>query len=183
MVASGELGAIEQLSRLAKAEGIAGLRLPVSNAFHCSLMSPAAEKLARQTPLPDRLLEPEICLFSCMDGREISAGHDLHKHFVRQVTAQVDFMALVESLAGCSDILVEVGPGRVLSGLVDAIAQNGGPSLLADGVIALSNRRSECIARQAFCERSVHQLACAVCQQAGVSIYPAGGSIISDQSL
>ncbi len=130
MVASGELGAIEQLSRLAKAEGIAVLRLPVSNAFHCSLTSPAAEKLAQQTILPASLHEPAIRLFSCMDGREISAGHDLPKHFVRQVTARVNFVALVESLAGCSDILVEVGPGRVLSGLVDAITQNGGPVCL-----------------------------------------------------
>ena len=130
MVAAGELGAIEQLSRLAKAEGIALLRLPVSNAFHCSLTSPAAEKLAQQTTLPASLPEPVIRLFSCMDGREISAGHDLPKHFVRQVTARVNFVALVESLAGCSDILVEVGPGRVLSGLVDAIAPNGGPVCL-----------------------------------------------------
>ena len=127
MVASGELPAIEQLSRLAKEEGIAVQRLPVSNAFHCSLTSPAAEKLAEQTTLPDRLPEPRIGLFSCMDGRQISAGQDLQKHFVRQMTAQVNFVALVESLAGCADILVEVGPGRVLSGLVDASTQNDGP--------------------------------------------------------
>ncbi len=118
------------MSRLAKAEGIAVSRLPVSNAFHCSLTSPAAEKLAEQTTLPDRLPEPAIRLFSCMDGQEISAGHDLPKHFVRQVTARVNFVALVESLAGCSDILVEVGPGRVLSGLVDAITPNGSPACL-----------------------------------------------------
>ena len=48
MVASGEIRAIEQLSRLAKAEDITEMRLPVSNAFHCRLTSPAAEKLARQ---------------------------------------------------------------------------------------------------------------------------------------
>ncbi len=128
MVASGELRAIEQLSRLAKAEKIAIMRLPVSNAFHCRLTSPAAEKLARQATLPERMLEPGLRLFSGMDGREISTGHDLPQHFVRQVTARVDFVALVESLAGCSDILIEVGPGRVLSGLVDAITPDSGPS-------------------------------------------------------
>ncbi|MBC2743873.1 MAG: SDR family NAD(P)-dependent oxidoreductase [Desulfosarcina sp.] len=130
MVASGELGAIEHLSRLAKAEGIAVRRLPVSNAFHCSLTSPAAEKLAEQTTLPANLSESAIRLFSCIDGQEISVGHDLPKHFVRQVTAQVNFVALVESIAGCSDIVIEVGPGRVLSGLVDTITQNGGPACL-----------------------------------------------------
>jgi acyl transferase domain-containing protein/NAD(P)-dependent dehydrogenase (short-subunit alcohol dehydrogenase family)/acyl-CoA thioesterase FadM/acyl carrier protein len=127
MVASGELHSIEQLSRLAKAEGIAVSRLPVSHAFHCSLTLPAAEKLAEKAILPDRMIEPAIRLFSGMDGREISAGQALQRHFVRQVTAQVNFMALVESLAGCADVLIEVGPGRVLSGLVDAIVPNGGP--------------------------------------------------------
>ncbi|RLC04896.1 MAG: type I polyketide synthase [Deltaproteobacteria bacterium] len=126
MVASGELRAIEQLGHLAKTKGIAVQRLPVSNAFHCSLASPAAKKLAEKTILPDRLPESSIHLFSCMDGREISAGRDLQNHFVRQMTAQVNFEALVESIAGCVDILVEVGPGRVLSGLVDSITQNSG---------------------------------------------------------
>ncbi|MCP4627565.1 MAG: SDR family NAD(P)-dependent oxidoreductase, partial [bacterium] len=128
MVASGELRAIEQLSRLAKAEDIVVMRLPVSNAFHCRLTSPAAEKLARQATLPEKLLKPGLRLFGSMDGREISTGHDLPQHFVRQVTTRVDFIALVESLAGCSDVLIEVGPGRVLSGLVDAIIPDGGLS-------------------------------------------------------
>ena len=124
MVVSGELRAIEQLSHLAKKESIAVQQLPVSNAFHCRLVSPAAEKLAKKIILPDRLPESPIHIFGSMDGQEISAGLNLKSHFVQQMTAQVNFEALVESIAGSVDILVEVGPGRVLSGLVDSITQN-----------------------------------------------------------
>jgi acyl transferase domain-containing protein/acyl-CoA thioesterase FadM/NAD(P)-dependent dehydrogenase (short-subunit alcohol dehydrogenase family)/acyl carrier protein len=130
VVASGELSAIEQLSRLAREEGIAASRLPVSSAFHCRLTSHAAKKLEEEASLPTRLSKPSIRLLSCMDGREIPGGHDLKNHFVQQVTSQVDFTALVESAARGSDILVEVGPGRVLTGLVGAILQGGGPPCL-----------------------------------------------------
>jgi enediyne polyketide synthase len=130
MVASGESKAIVQLSRLAKEDGIAVRRLPVSHAFHCRLTSPGAKTLSEKMILPANLSEPAIRLFSGMDGQEISTGHDLQKHFVNQITAQVNFVALVESIAGCTDILIEVGPGRVLSSLVDAISQNDSPACL-----------------------------------------------------
>ncbi len=120
MVAAGESDAIEQLRRLAEDADIPVRRLPVSNAFHCRLTAPAAEKLTGRTALPAILKTPTIRLFSGMDGKEIVAGHDLADHFVRQVTARVNFMALAESIAGCTDLLIEVGPGRVLCGLVDA---------------------------------------------------------------
>lgn len=123
MVVSGETNAIERLIHEAEAEGINVRRLPVSNAFHCDLTAPAAEQLAENTTLPANLSATAVQLFSCINGQPISAGLDLPRHFVRQVTAQVNFVALVEAIADSSDILVEVGPGRVLSGLANATVQ------------------------------------------------------------
>ena len=124
MVVGGELNAINQLSRLAKDKGLTVQVLPVSNAFHCKLTLPAADTLAHQAILPGNLTAPKVRLFSSVIGQEISKGLELKKHFVKQVTTQVDFVTLVENIARCSDIMIEVGPGRVLCGLVDAILPN-----------------------------------------------------------
>ena len=131
MVVAGELKAIEQLTDLAKTANVPAQRLPVSNAFHCRLTSRAAQKLSRLTILPASVSDLPVRIFSSVKGQaEISAGHDLHSHFVRQVTTGVNFVGLVENIAKHSDILIEVGPGRVLCGLVDAIIPDGRISCL-----------------------------------------------------
>ncbi|UCH23036.1 MAG: SDR family NAD(P)-dependent oxidoreductase [Deltaproteobacteria bacterium] len=127
MVASVEVSAISHLSRLATEEGISVYRLPASDAFHSRLMLPAGKRLSEKLPLPSKILDLKTRLFSCIDGQEIHIGRDLRWHFIHQVTAQVDFVALVKSIAKCVDILVEVGPGRILTGLVNAFKKNGSP--------------------------------------------------------
>jgi NAD(P)-dependent dehydrogenase (short-subunit alcohol dehydrogenase family)/acyl-CoA thioesterase FadM len=82
-------------------------------------MTPAAEKMAKTIMLPSELLNPKMQVYSSLDGQEVLSGHDLPGHFIHQITAQVHFSAMVESIAESSDILIEVGPGRVLSGLVN----------------------------------------------------------------
>ncbi len=119
MVVSGEVAAIDQMRQLARAENISTRLLPVSNAFHSRLMAPAADKMVKTITLPPELVKPKIRVFSGLDGGEVFTGHDLPGHFIHQITAQVQFSAMAESIAEVSDILIEVGPGRVLSGLVN----------------------------------------------------------------
>ncbi len=120
MVASGEKTAIDRLTQLASAEGISVRLLPVSDAFHCLLATPAANRLAETMPLSGEVSELNMRLFSSTDGREIAAGCDLKSHFVKQITAPVEFAELAASIGRCTDLLIEVGPGRVLSGLVQS---------------------------------------------------------------
>ncbi|UCF94755.1 MAG: SDR family NAD(P)-dependent oxidoreductase, partial [Desulfobacterales bacterium] len=66
-------------------------------------------------------------LFSSVGGQEVKPGLALRRHFARQVLARVDFVAMIRSMAAACDILIEVGPGRVLSGLVHDITGADGP--------------------------------------------------------
>jgi len=127
MVVSGDVAAIEQIHRLAGAEGIAARLLPVSNAFHSRLMVPGAEKLGKNMPLPPKLTNPKSRVFRGTDGKEVFAGQDLPRHFIHQITAQVHLSALVESMANVCDIIIEAGPGQVLTGLVNSASHDDGP--------------------------------------------------------
>ena len=102
-------------------------RLPVSNAFHSKLAEHAARILELESPLPENSTNPGIRLFSSIDGQEVGPGLSLRKHFADQVTSPVNFVAMVESMASVCDMFIEVGPGRVLTGLVDEITGSDGP--------------------------------------------------------
>ncbi|NEZ63612.1 polyketide synthase [Leptolyngbyaceae cyanobacterium CCMR0082] len=119
-VVSGDLTSIEQLMAKAQHQNIQTHQLQVSNAFHSERMSEAAEFLKQHAQLPDILTSPSLSIFSSMDGKEVRGDIDLKEHFAKQVVSPVDFVSLVESVFDKCDFLVEVGSGRVLSGLVNA---------------------------------------------------------------
>ena len=118
MVLSGEQSAIESAIRIASQQDIPYQRLPVSNAFHSKLAKHAASVLDLISPLPETLTNLDTRLFSSVDGQEVLPGLSLRQHFVDQVLSPVNFIALVESMAPACDLFIEVGPGRVLTGLV-----------------------------------------------------------------
>jgi len=130
MVISGEQASVEQAIELATDEGIRTRQLPVSNGFHSQLVSAAAKHLGQHELIPDTLEEMTVPLFSSVDGRRPPVGIALREHFANQVLAQVDFVSLVKTLMQNCDLLVEVGPGKVLSGLVSDIAGPNGPPCL-----------------------------------------------------
>lgn len=119
-VVSGDLDSIQQVIVEAQQQNIQTRQLPVSNAFHSTKMSAAARFLKEQAQIPETLAKPSINLFSSIDGQPIKAGINLKEHFAKQVVSAVDFISLVESVSNECDLLVEVGSGRVLSGLVNA---------------------------------------------------------------
>ncbi|MGJ5672489.1 MAG: SDR family NAD(P)-dependent oxidoreductase [Nostochopsis sp.] len=121
MVISGELASVEQAIALAQAAGIRTHLLPVSNAFHSQLVATAAEHLRKQELIPEQLEQINVSLFSSVDGQQQKQGLSLREHFANQILAQVDFVSLVKTLGQTCDVLVEVGPGKVLSGLVSDI--------------------------------------------------------------
>jgi enediyne polyketide synthase len=129
-VISGERASVEEALELAAAAEIKAVELKVSNAFHSELVAGAAEALRNGAPVPEKGAEPSVPLFSGIDGRPVPPGVDLREHFARQVVSRVDFVALVERLAGEVDLLLEVGPGRVLGGLAGAITGADGPRCL-----------------------------------------------------
>ncbi len=121
-VISGDRKAVENAMRLASAQGIRTKHLTVANAFHSRFMADAASALANHAPIPDTLPASKVRLFSSIDGTAVKPGTDLRQHFGRQLTHTVDFMSLVNNMTKECDILIEVGPGRVLSDLAHSVA-------------------------------------------------------------
>ena len=119
IVISGDAGAVDAAIEIAKAAGLRrAIKLPVSAPFHCDLMAPAADVMAKilaDTKLSDALM-PVYCNVSA--AAETRSDH-LRANLVTQVTARVRWR---ESLIAMSDAgarkFIELGTGKVLSSLV-----------------------------------------------------------------
>ena len=129
-VVSGETAAAERCLETAAIRGVSARLLPVSNAFHSSFVKDAAEVLRAHAPIPRTMGQTRLDLLSAMTAQSVLAGTDLHEHFAQQVLSQVDFVSTVNSMAAKCDIIVEVGPGKVLSGLTRAVIGDTGPACL-----------------------------------------------------
>jgi [acyl-carrier-protein] S-malonyltransferase len=122
VVISGHAGAVERAIAEAKARGKRAMKLPVSAPFHCALMAPAAdamaEALASATLMPP--IVPVIANVSAAKETDPARIRDL---LVRQVTGTVRWReSVLAMLALGVDSFVELGAGKVLSGLVRRIA-------------------------------------------------------------
>ncbi len=121
-VISGALAAVERASALAKAKGARRtVMLPVSAPFHCALMQPAQEEVARVlATLP--LANPSIPVAANVTGGLVSTADAVRDALTRQVTGAVRWVDCMRSLkAAGADLFIEVGPGKVLCGLLKQI--------------------------------------------------------------
>jgi len=95
--------------------------LPVSEPFHCSLMEPARARLERDIGRVD-LREAQIPIITNSGAQPVRSAAELREALVRQVTSPVQWVESVRRLVSEGvGTFVEVGPGRVLSGLVRRI--------------------------------------------------------------
>ena len=121
-VISGALAAVEKASAIAKAKGARrAVILPVSAPFHCALMQPAQEEVARvlsQIPIAD----PSIAVAANVTGALVTTADGARDALIRQVTGAVRWVDCVRELVGAGpQVFLEVGPGKVLSGLMKQI--------------------------------------------------------------
>jgi len=123
IVISGHRGAIERAVAIAPSKGVRrAMLLPVSAPFHCSLMAPAAEVMAEalESAPPNRPIVPLIANVSAAKATDPAEIRDL---LVRQVTAMVRWRECVNAMVELGvDSFVELGAGKVLSGLIRRIA-------------------------------------------------------------
>ena len=124
-VIAGHHSAVEYAVELLKGRGARkAIMLAVSAPFHCELMRPAAERLE---PLLQQAVfsDPAVPLVSGIDAAVISSGTQARSCLVRQVTLPVRWKDSVLRLVqeGVTRF-VEMGPGKVLSGLVRQIDRN-----------------------------------------------------------
>jgi [acyl-carrier-protein] S-malonyltransferase len=121
-VISGALAAVEKASTLAKAKGARrAVMLPVSAPFHCALMRPAQEEVARVLAALV-LADPSIPVAANVTGGLITTSAAAQDALIRQVTGAVRWVDCMQSLvAAGATHFIEVGPGRVLCGLLKQI--------------------------------------------------------------
>jgi [acyl-carrier-protein] S-malonyltransferase len=123
IVVAGSAAAVRRLAPLAKEHGARRvIELPVSAPFHCALMRPAQERLAVDLETL-AIRDAGFPIVTNVSARPESRAANLRGALAAQVTAPVRWVETVEHLAAAGvDLLIEVGPGKVLSGLVKRIA-------------------------------------------------------------
>jgi [acyl-carrier-protein] S-malonyltransferase len=122
VVLSGHKSAIDRVGEVGKAHGVRrALPLPVSAPFHCSLMRPAAEAMAKA--LAEVEMRPPVVPVVCnVLAAPISDPAEIRRRLVEQVTGTVRWRECMLRMAadGVTDYY-EIGTGKVLSGLVKRI--------------------------------------------------------------
>ena len=125
VVIAGSAAAVERAGALAKARGAKRvLPLPVSAPFHCALMKPAEERLAPELRAL-AIQDPRVPVVANVDAQPKRDGGEAIEALVRQVSSPVRWEEIVRCLASEGvTTYVEVGVGRVLSGLVRKIQKD-----------------------------------------------------------
>ncbi|MFT4279373.1 MAG: ACP S-malonyltransferase [Rhodopseudomonas sp.] len=149
VVVSGHKDAVERAVEIAKGKGAKrAMLLPVSAPFHCSLMQPAAEAMA-EALAGVTIKAPAAPLVANVLASPITDPDEIRRRLVEQVTGTVRWRESVAFMAsqGVTRFL-EIGAGKVLSGLVKRIADGatgisvGGPNDIASAKDALAAGRS-----------------------------------------
>ena len=124
IVLSGNIEDLERMMVDLKSANIKSIKLPVSAPFHCKLMNKATLVMSEEiTKL--NFKEPENILISNVTGKEISNSNELKDLLVQQIESRVRWRESVLLMIDKGiNQFIEIGPGKVLSGLIKRIDRN-----------------------------------------------------------
>lgn len=119
IVIAGTLEAVDEAVKLAQLAGSTkSVRLNVSGAFHSSLMKPAADKMA-QVLSTAKIVTPSVPVVANVDAQTVQDAQQVREKLVRQIDHAVLWEDTLKFMIGAGiETFIEIGPGRVLSGLV-----------------------------------------------------------------
>jgi [acyl-carrier-protein] S-malonyltransferase len=124
IVLSGKIEDLEKIMVDLKALNIKNIKLPVSAPFHCKLMN-SATLVMKEEISKLNFNEPKNTLISNVTGKEISNSNELKELLVKQIENSVrwreSILLMIEK--GVTEF-IEIGPGKVLSGLIKRIDRN-----------------------------------------------------------
>ncbi len=122
IVIAGTAAAVQRALALAKERGARrAIRLNVSAPFHCSLMKPAQERLSADLEALE-IADPRVPLINNADAQAVRSAAGVRDGLKRQVTAPVRWEPSMRALRREGvELFIEVGPGKVLSGLMKQI--------------------------------------------------------------
>jgi [acyl-carrier-protein] S-malonyltransferase len=122
LVISGEVSAIDQACELLTEKGARrALKLPVGGAFHSPLMEPAREELANAIDAT-HFSQPSCPVYQNVPAKAVTDPTEIKQNLIAQLTSPVRWTQCVQQMIadGATDF-VEVGPGKVLQGLMRKI--------------------------------------------------------------
>jgi [acyl-carrier-protein] S-malonyltransferase len=124
IVVSGDMDAVDALVEAAPGAGAEkAIKLKVGAAFHSEAMVPVREKMAER--MADvSFSDPSIPIVSNASGQLVSSGDEIREALLAQISSPVRWVDCVNTLAENGvDTFLELGPGRVLIGLVRQIRE------------------------------------------------------------
>ena len=123
VVLSGAAGAIERAIRIAAERGVRrSVRLPVSAPFHCAMMAPAAAAM-EEALAATQLSPPAAALVANATAAPVDDADEIRTLLVKQVTTMVRWRESILAMRKMGvDTVIEIGTGKVLSGLTRRIA-------------------------------------------------------------
>ncbi|RNL77910.1 [acyl-carrier-protein] S-malonyltransferase [Sinomicrobium pectinilyticum] len=125
LVISGEVEAVNKACEALKEAGARrALVLPVGGAFHSPLMEPAREELAAAIA-QTKFHKPACPIYQNVTTTAVTDAEEIKKNLMVQLTAPVKWTQSIQNMiAGGATLFTEVGPGKVLQGLVKKIDRN-----------------------------------------------------------
>ena len=121
LVLSGKTKDLELINDFLKKKKIKSIKLSVSAPFHCSLMSKATEVMRNQLKKIEFKHSNNI-IFSNVTGQEVSDPHSLKNLLIDQIENRVRWReSIINMINKGVEHFVEIGPGKVLSGLIKRI--------------------------------------------------------------
>jgi len=124
IVLSGKIEDLEKMMIDLKAANIKNIKLPVSAPFHCQLMNKATLVMNEEISKLN-FKEPTNTLISNVTGKEISNLNELKELLVKQIESRVRWReSVILMIKKGVNQFIEIGPGKVLSGLVKRIDKN-----------------------------------------------------------
>ncbi len=122
LVISGDVDAVNTACETLKEKGAKrALILPVGGAFHSPLMEPAREKLAKA--IMETEIKTPICpIYQNAVAKAVTDKDEIKQNLIAQLTAPVRWTQSIQQMIGDGgDLFIEVGPGKVLTGLMRSI--------------------------------------------------------------
>ena len=122
LVISGEIKAVEKACEVLTEKGARrALLLPVGGAFHSPMMEPAREELAAAIEATD-FGEPTCAVYQNVVAKSVTNPNEIKENLIAQLTAPVKWTQCVQAMiADGGTEFIEVGPGKVLQGLMRKI--------------------------------------------------------------
>ena len=124
IIVSGNIEAIEELKKILKNNKKKCIPLPVSAPFHCSLMNPAAIKMKEKIDAVN-FKKPDFEIVSNVTASTVTRPEDIKKLLVQQIYSKVRWReSIIFMDKEKVQDFIEIGPGKVLTGLVKRISPN-----------------------------------------------------------